>query len=70
MKGPMLPRRLRRAAGPRAVSCALILAVAARRRPPATPPWSGTRRCASAIKATVVHSDEGTKFYLLSGFSL
>ncbi|OLE62239.1 MAG: hypothetical protein AUG04_11020 [Deltaproteobacteria bacterium 13_1_20CM_2_69_21] len=25
---------------------------------------------ASAIKATVVHSDEGTSFYLLSGFSL
>ena len=25
---------------------------------------------ASAIKVTVVHSDEGTKFYLLSGFSL
>ncbi len=25
---------------------------------------------ASAIKATVVHSDEGTKFYLLSGFNL
>src|SRR6267142_1888397 len=25
---------------------------------------------ASALKATVVHSDEGTKFYLLSGFSL
>jgi hypothetical protein len=25
---------------------------------------------ASALKATVVHSDEGTLFYLFSGFSL
>ena len=29
-----------------------------------------TFQFASALKATLVHSDEGTSFYLLSGFSL